>query len=175
MAKINALSTQQDRAIDIGELKIIMRPWNMPICHYIGTRMQLESEGLIPEGTIWPDGYARLYWLRDGVSYMLERERPEGAKGPRRMFIDIDHWCLRSEVRDRFNANKVEQKTRELAELLRVQTPEEEAEWQRRYRRWYAAKNDERFQEFKALFPAIELANGRRRGRKPSAKGTGRE
>lgn len=165
------VSASIDPSIDVGELTILIRPYGNAYCEYIGTRMQIEAEGVIPAGTEWPDGFDRIFWEANGVLFWLRRERPEGAKGPRRDFLFCDHWCLRMQE-DNWNgySEAAKQKTKELKDLLYSKTPECRAADAEHYRRYYAARDDARFQEFKALFPAIELAKGKRRGRPPIVK-----
>jgi len=70
------------------------------IAEYQGTRAALEDEGVIPAGTKWPEGFDNLRWDDGKFRFWLRRERPEGAKGPRKQFLDIDWWMLRCDPRD---------------------------------------------------------------------------
>jgi len=46
------------------------------IAEYQGTRTALEAEGIIPEGTVWPNGFDRLYWSDDKFSVELSAGCP---------------------------------------------------------------------------------------------------
>ncbi|WP_123863476.1 hypothetical protein [Burkholderia plantarii] len=160
----------QPLALD--ELTIHMRPYDMSCCDYVGTRAQLEAEGLIPMGTVWPDGFrAGPRWEANGLQFKLNRRRPEGVKGPRREFIDCDNWCLRIEVLGS-NAftDAVARKTRELHELLNCSKPESAEVRKARHVRcelYGAAVRDEQFQAFKRLVPC--LVPPPRKRRRPAA------
>ncbi|MGF6974919.1 hypothetical protein QFZ94_003369 [Paraburkholderia sp. JPY465] len=161
------------RPLDIGELTIIMQAGSLPHCNYIGTRMQLEAEGILPADTRWPDGFAYgNKWEANGLCFSLCRQRPEGAKGPRRAFLDCDNWCLRIEPADGWSHDYVlEAKAKEMKALLYRRTPEWSKEQSERCKRYYAAEKDEKFQAFKALIPGLIPAPGKRR-RPPKAAAT---
>ncbi len=74
------------------ELTVIIRSqW----ARYIGTRAVLEAEGIVPADVQWPDRFEIQHWKSaEGVSFRLSRLRPEGAKGPRRAFFDVDWWQI---------------------------------------------------------------------------------
>jgi hypothetical protein len=141
---------------DLGELTIFLRPHDHPYCYYVGTRMQLEAEGVIPPDTEWPEGFNDLRWESNGVRFRLNRMRPEGSKGPRRNFADCDNWCLHMERRDLdWVQDSLEKKSRELRELIYRQTPEWSKAWDETCRRLDAARGDEKFQALKALIPGL--------------------
>ncbi len=64
------------------------------MANYLGTRAALEAEAVIPKDMEWPQGYASRTWCAGAVRFRLARTRPEGAKGPRKAFLDVDWWDL---------------------------------------------------------------------------------
>lgn len=157
---------------DIGELKIIIS-LGLSFCMYVGTRAHLDAEGVIPVGTKWPDGFSWVSWEANGLRFRLVRERPEGAKGPRRVFLDCDNWCLRMDVQGRSVADAViKHKADNLAQYIHGQTPAGQAEFFRQCELYYAACNDEKFQAFKALIPGLIPPSRKRRGHPSNASAT---
>lgn len=70
----------------------IVRDW---YTDYEGTAGQLEQEGLVPAGFAWPRGDSIANWVAGGFRFALYRSRPPGHKGPRRTWLESDHWLLR--------------------------------------------------------------------------------
>lgn len=140
---------------DLGELTIIIRPSNLALCWYIGTRMQLEAEGVIPPGTKWPDGFNDVKWEAGGVRFWLHRQRPEGAKGPRRAFLDCDNWMLRMDPARSSLDEHITNKAKELALAVYRASPEGRAAWCKSWEMYRDAQGDEKFQSFKALVPGL--------------------
>lgn len=135
-------------------------------CAYFGTRAQLEEEGLIPDGMQWPNGYSQRYWSAGPFRFALFRRRPEGAKGPRRQFLEIDWWQLSwgySDPGARADV-AVRHKSEELAKLIRRNSPDGQAELNRHCAHCLAARRDTQFQAFKALIPGL-VPPPRRRSR----------
>jgi hypothetical protein len=134
------------------------------IAAYQGTRAMLEAEGIIPANTKWPDGYDALWWDDGKYRYWLMRQRPDGAKGPRKLFVTIDWWCLRQQlIGDDHVTREVERKRQELAEYIYRNSDKGKDEWSRRFDLYMAACADEKFQAFKALIPElIRPTRGRR-------------
>jgi hypothetical protein len=154
--KKTTTATTGTQPLDIGELTIILRIRNFPIFLYIGTRMQLEAEGIIPHGTIWPDGFRKIQWAASNLLFELGRQRPKNTKGPRRDFIDCDNWQLRVKRPDWNWPDEHLRLTLKKAERLRYQRSEEgRAESNRLCALYCAAQSDEKFQMFKALIPAL--------------------
>lgn len=168
MADANTTSTAQ--AIFLGELTIKLdSKWST--AEYIGTRTQLEAEGVIPPQTKWPDGFNSVFWTVAGVRFWLRRERPEGARGPRKAFLDCDNWCLRMDPENIDCANQaIKLKAKELAELTYRQSAKGRAEWDRSWKLFWKAQEDDKFQAFKNL---LGLNPPPRRGRhsRSTAKG----
>lgn len=136
------------------------------IAEYQGTRTALEGEGIIPVGTKWPEGFDELHWTDDKCRYWIRRKRPDGIKGPRKQFLDLDWWMLRC---DPLNAKhicdlNVEIKAKELADMVYRQSAKGQAEWYKQWHRYCEAQNDDKFQAFKELIPGISRP---KRGRKP--------
>lgn len=77
-----------------------LSPHDFAFSEIHGTRSHLEAEGLIPKGTQWPAGYDDLRWTSGQFEFWLRRQRPVGAKGPRKLYIDVDYWFLRWELKD---------------------------------------------------------------------------
>ena len=130
------------------------------IAEYQGTRAALEAEGVIPAGTKWPEGFDDLRWEDGRLRYCLHRQRPEGAKGPRKQFLGVDWWILRfdtlkNETIESIKTRTVKRKTKELADFVYSLSAKGEAESRKQWKRYLEAERDERFQEFKALIPGI--------------------
>lgn len=116
-----------------------------------GTRAQLEAEGVIPPGTQWPEGACDHRWTAGRFRYWLRRTRPAGLKGPMRVWTSGDWWALRCSLIDGPDqeARKIIEKTRELAEELRRQSPAGRLEMRAHWNRYWKAQEDEAFQSFK--------------------------
>ncbi len=133
------------------------------LLEYQGTRAALEAEGTIPAGTDWPEGFADLHWEDGRLHYRLRRERPEGHKGPRRQFLDVDWWSFRIDplAAESFETRKVKRKAKELADAIHRATAQGQAEWHAQCDRYFAAKKDAMFQTFKAACGIFERKRGR--------------
>ncbi|WP_186055238.1 hypothetical protein [Burkholderia gladioli] len=155
---------------DIGELRIELDP-RFGLATYIGTRMQLAAEGLIPAGFEWPDGFRRYDWEADGLDFSLVRTAPAGIKGRPRSFFDCDNWRLvmmRSGDRyDFLHRREVESLERELAAIKHRETPIGKRENSALWGAIYRARDDKAYQAFKALLPCLTPPPGKRRGRPP--------
>jgi hypothetical protein len=116
---------------------------------WLGTRAQLEAEGLVPREVLWPDRDRWIGWTADGFEFWLRRARPLGMKGPKRLWIQGDWWALRQTLLA--NRGKghwpavIYEKKCELDALLWSQSDE----GQRCVERWQNARSDRRFQSFK--------------------------
>ena len=139
------------------ELVVILNPYNLDFSEFVGSRAMLEAEGIIPDDTKWPDGYYDEKWQDERFYYCLRRQRPKGAKGPRRAFLNCDWWCLRWEL---INAPRHEErnillKTQELKDALYKKSAKGQAEFDKRWKSYFESKKDEKFQEFKLLVPGL--------------------
>lgn len=146
------------------DLIVVINPRDLGFAEYHGTKAMLESEGIIPEGLEWPEGYNDVYWQDDRFNYRLMRRRPEGVKGSRKQFANVDWFHLRWDLIDvNLFAREVEHKAKELENLIYRNSSEGFAENESRWARYYKARDDKQFQVFKAKIPCLATAG---RGRK---------
>lgn len=152
-------------ALDLSTEIIVCMPFD-GLIEYRGTRASLEADGLIPAGTEWPDGFGTLRWEDDTRRYWLRRARPEGAKGSRKQFANVDWWMFRFDPLQAksFEARNIERKTKELAETIYRQSTKGQNERDKHWASFWAAQGDKEFQAFKALIPGLIRP---KRGRKP--------
>lgn len=150
----------------ISERELHIEIWVGFSVRYEGSRAQLEAEGVIPEGTEWPEGTDRVDWQSGRLDVALRRCRPPGMKGPKKLWTHGDWWCLdigdSSDTRNPFE-REFRLKQKELERLRYLQTSSGRAEMNDQWKRYRAAAHDEQFQAFKALIPALAP---RSRGRK---------
>ena len=149
------------------ELTVILNPYGLSFSEFVGSRAMLEAEVIIPDGTNWPKGYDELCWQDGKFNYRLRRQRPEGAKGPRRYFAEFDWWCLQwQRIHTPTSVSpSIALKQKALADELYSLSAEGQEQWSRNYKRYLTTVNDEKFQAFKALVPGlIRPKRGRRSG-----------
>lgn len=140
------------------ELKIDLRPYGWQRWDFEGTRAQLEAEGVIPPGTVWPEtGTKPVCWTAGPLKYHLQRKRPDGMKGPMRLWVNGDWWCLvcTPAKGEDVLQQSVNEARRELERLTRLQTPEGQRAVNRLCARAAKADFDSAFQAFKALVPGL--------------------
>lgn len=139
------------------ELVIEIRPCNLDLTEYQGTRAQLEAEGVIPEGTVWPDGDKSERWQAGLFKYNLHRKRPNGMKGPKKRWVEGDWWALRWEPANLPSPaeREIKRKTKELADTIYRRSAKGEAEWSANWKRYWETTEDKKFQAFKALIPGL--------------------
>lgn len=139
------------------ELIVILNPYNQNLSEFVGSRAMLEGEGIIPNGTKWPEGYDAIYWQDERFCYCLCRQRPKGAKGPRRAFLNCDWWCLRWELINKpcDEERNIMLKTQELKDALYKKSAKGQAEFDKRWKDYFESAKDEKFQEFKLLVPGL--------------------
>lgn len=139
------------------ELIVILNPYDSFFSEFVGSRAMLEAEGIIPDGTKWPEGYDDKRWQAGKFNYWLRRQRPEGAKGPRRAFADCDWWCLRWELTNApsYGQRAILLKERALKNEIYRQSPKGRDELNKLVKALGKAGEDEKFQEFKALVPGL--------------------
>ena len=148
--------------LDQHELRIAI--WPHEYVQYEGTRAQLEAEGLIPQGFEWPLATAEFRWEDDDdMKFLLRRARPQGMKGPRKLWVEGDWWRLRRMVANYRPTAEwrayalIKQKTAELAEVVFHFSPLGQAACQRHIE----AQDDQSFQSFKSLILGlVPLARG---------------
>lgn len=136
------------------ELKVYIQPHGLNYWEIEGSRAQLEAEGIeFPAGVTWPEGAGQYYWRSGSFRFRLTRALPDGLKGPRRNYPDLDWWCVRCDYNDRLDPDQhaILLKKRELAEAIRLASPDGQREADRA---WKAAR-DVAFQEFKGRIPGL--------------------
>ena len=132
--------------LQASDISIDIRPrW---IEDWTGTSAQLVAEGLLPSQFVWPIGFERSDWDHGDFSFSLRRQRPEGAKGPRRDFNDVDFWWFRRDLARPYKLDYADvlvyQKRNALKEDLARQSPE----GREIARRWWIAQKDDSFRGF---------------------------
>lgn len=141
------------------ELCISIRPHGLDFWRYEGTRAQLEAEGVIPPATEWPQGTQPQCWDDSRFSWDLRRTRPAGMKGPMKLWISVDWWCLRCDELSspiyRRAGRRIDEKVRDLAQELYWQTPAGERARDAAGERFRQAHSDKGFQAFKSLIPGL--------------------
>lgn len=139
-----------------GDLVVEIRT-DLGLTEYHGTRAQLEEEGVIPKGTEWPSGYDDCRWQSGKFDFRLRRERPPGAKGPRRDFADVDLFSLRWELTNppSHAQRQIALKTQELKDTIYRCSPKGKAEWSAQWDRHWETTKDAAFQAFKASIPGL--------------------
>lgn len=122
--------------------------WPDEFCDWRGTAAQLIAEGVMPaDFADWPARYDRRGWQSGDFSFSLIRERPPGAKGPRRAFESVDYWRLRIEQKERKYLSGWDKKIRQVqAELQSLREGREFSE--RRFSLYWRAHQDAKFQSF---------------------------
>lgn len=145
-------------------LIVVINPMDLYFAEYHGTKAMLESEGIIPEGFEWPEGYNSVYWQDDRFNYWLRRDRPEGAKGSRKQLATVDWFFLRWDLIDGDSLSReMARKAKALKDLIYLHTPEGSAENQARWERYWKARDDKQYQAFRAKIPCLATVP---RGRK---------
>lgn len=141
------------------EPSFILNPSGLDLCIMEGSRAMLEAEGLIPEGTNWPDGRGDVFWHAGPFRFWLRRRRPVGVKGP---IKNVDWWRLRWMLADEADSSAliIRRKAKELADTARSLSAVGQAERLLRANRIVAAKRDASFQQFKV---ALGIPSSQRR------------
>ncbi|MDP9892583.1 hypothetical protein J2W32_000973 [Variovorax boronicumulans] len=137
-------------------LMVRIRPHRMECWEYEGTRAQLEAESVIPASTRWPEGAGVQTFEVGRYRYQLCRTRPEGMKGPKKLWSTGDWWSLRCELIDGPDQAtlRILEKQRALAAEIYLQSPAGQREWEARWNRQWKAQKDKAFQAFTStLFP----------------------
>ncbi len=147
-----------------GELHIEMDPILKRVV-YRGTRDALSAEGLVSDGRDWACMLGQSQtWCDERFRFNLVRERPPGAKGPRRAFQDVDWWRLsvwRRDQRVDHASVAIARKRAELEALAFWQT----GEGAELLGRFCAARRDRAYQDFRARIPALRAL-----ARRPSSR-----
>lgn len=148
------------------EMRVVIRPYAMDVWEYRGSRAHLEAEGVIPAKTEWPEGCAILHWEDDRFRWVLGRVRPQGLKGPKKLWASGDWWslyCHQLNGPDPATRRLLHRK-RELAEEIYRQSVAGQRERRAKLNRYFATFEDKAFQAFKANIPGLIPA---KRGRRP--------
>lgn len=154
-----------------GRELVVVIEQRLGYCEFIGTRATLEMEGLAPPDGEWPEGFDSTRWQAERFDYWLRRQRPAGAKGPRRDFANCDWWCMRIELTDEptWEERDIRRKERELSEARYFNSYEGRQKRSAALDRYWAAHGDKPFQEFLKLCPGL-LPKQRGRRRKSDSK-----
>ncbi len=130
---------------------------DLGIHEIVGTRAMLEAEGIIPDGMPWPEGFDERVIESGKFTYWLRRRRPDGAKGPRRDFLECDWWTVRWILTTDipWHVRDLRQKKKALADALYFQSPAFRAKIEREMKAAHAMKCDKAFQKFLTLIPAL--------------------
>lgn len=153
-------SADGERELHIG---IIQDDW----VEYRGSRAQIKAEGVIPEDTEWPSGKASVFWHSGALRFWLRRCRPEGMKGPAKLWLEGDYWFLRIErASEPFWDREIRRKMRELKQAIYRRSPEGHRQFNKLWTRYEAACDDELYQAFRAKIPALVAADRGRTRRK---------
>jgi hypothetical protein len=182
MRKLRSQSSQpvaQDNALPVSpliragdELTIIVRPHDASICKYIGTRAQLEAEGVIPPGTDWPERNQKTLWRNGEILFCLSRVRRKAIAGDNECRIYIDQWCLRMELHNGLSGfdDAIARKKKELQAMIYAGSAKGMAESNKRFRQYIAAQDDTAFTAFKASIPCLTSSPRRKSARSVSAQ-----
>lgn len=156
MSKVH--TSPQSLALDAVNQTLIVsiRPFDLDLSEYFGTRSALEAEGCIPAGIDWPDAGRSVKWEKGPLKFELKRKRPEGMKGPMKRWLEGDYWSLRCVPKgpvDHATLRILSMKAELDAEIYR-QSPEGQRQWHLEYQKLVNARGDTAFQAFKnALVP----------------------
>ena len=127
------------------EIRIEMDPGRYSI--FMGSRMSLEAEGLVPEGFEWPVGSKACIW-EEGLFKCNIRRYPSVSSIKKSVWSTQDHWRLCMFISNQPNNHwlqlSIAEKTRELAHAVWRLSPAGE----RQCERWCAAREDKDYCEF---------------------------
>jgi len=137
--------------------ELIVRTPFLGFSTYEGTRFALEAEGILPEGMPWPEGFREHSWSQGSLRMEIRRKRPDGIKGPRRDFLDVDWWECRIEPASApdYSARYIAEKALELQAAIHAQSPAGKAERRRQWDLFVTSMSDDDFQAFKAKIPGL--------------------
>jgi hypothetical protein len=135
------------------------------ICQFRGTRAQLIAEGLISSDFKFPHRTEIQDWESGKFSYWMRRCRPEGMKGPQSVWANGDYWVVCQSLKGaNCTTYQIQEKTRELAELVQGKP----SDWYKTWSRAYDAKQDDRYIAFRTAMLG-DMAP-RKRGRAAKVK-----
>ena len=145
-------------APDRGGRELHIAVWPGYCADYHGTRAQLEAEGLIPDPIEWPHAALGQRWQSGEWAFWLKRTRPAGMKGPMKLWVSGDWWCVRvtrAHVRFDLHADDIRRKRAALRAALHQQSARGQVEWEAAWKRYRETVEDKRFQAFKRLIPGL--------------------
>lgn len=146
------------------EIEIVKDQW---VCYY-GTSAQLKDEGFGPELSEWPSGRSSLCWCEGELEFWLRRCRPQGMKGPAKLWTEGDFWFLRiSRFDEGGSDHRVRYHQRALKEAAYQASEQGRRQCMETIDRLLEARADQHFQAFKAKFPALNSPKRLRTGKKP--------
>ena len=151
-ASADAPVVQQER-----ELLVCICPYGLDFTEYRGSRAQLEAEGVIPPDTEWPEGGASVSWEAGKFEYSLSRTRPDGMKGPMKLWLAGDWWNLRFQlkVRPDHGTRAIRKKAAELADEMYRHSAAGQYQCSRDWAAYWKTQEDQKFLAFKAQIPAL--------------------
>ena len=127
------------------EIRIEMTPGYYSI--FVGSRVQLEAEGLVPEGLDWPVGSKVCRWEEGRFSYVIRRY-PSASGIKKSVWSTQDHWrlcmAIRNKPSDHWEQSIIAEKTRELTHAVWRLSPAGE----QHRKLWCAAREDDGYREF---------------------------
>lgn len=151
---VQARDTRSAGAFPLAELVVIIRPHGCDFWAYEGTRAQLEAEGVIPPGLDWPEGARPRTWEDARFAFSLRRVRPEGLRGPQRLWINGDWWRLRCDDKQAMSypERALHEKAQALAEEIHRQSREGRRFHHLQWQAYLRAQEDQVFQAVKSIF-----------------------
>lgn len=151
------------------EIKIL--PCGVACWEFVGSRAQLQAEGVIPTDAQWPEGLDTYEWESASLKFSLRRTKPSDLKGPRKVWAGVDWWVLRGSHKGAppFAIREIQRKRRELEAAMYRETLEGRREASVLWHRYWQAREDKAFQVFKAKV----LPQGIKPGPKPKGTANG--
>lgn len=132
---------------------------------YEGSEAQIREEGVVPSGFEFPLGATSKRWEANGFEFVLRRVRPEGHKGPKRSWFELDHWFVRVEVAGRDYHWRIRRKLEREAEDLKAELCRRRAADSQdslsNFVRYQTAMQDRAFKTFKSKIPGLTVQKRR--------------
>jgi len=162
-------STLAEKAkVEAHQGELLIDIWRDFMSVYRGSRQQLEDEGLIPDGFLWPAGTARATWTAGGMEYELRRVKQPGCKGPMRIWAAGDFWRVEVMAPGRnfitVQSKRLRRMEEDLARERQRLSAAGQLDWTRQLKLAVNAASDDKFQHFKSLIPGLAA---QKPGRKP--------
>lgn len=127
---------------------LIIRAFDdMSLSHWVGTRAQLDAEGITNDKTPWPTGRSTAYWTDGGWSFWMKRTRRPGTKAA----ASDDYWLVgRRKVGDTPAHASVRLARRRLQDAEFAATDIGRAQWNDEFSRLLKSLEDKAYQRFRA-------------------------